>query len=204
MNKINRVIAPRGCQVDITKGKIHYTDGFEPRFEDQGQTLIMKPLQPAPSKSPLWDLIIGVLVGFGIVFVIFSFSQVVCASEWKLLEPDSVQLELERYEVLRDPYTPEDNDDWVYGTAMTTRFTLVGKPEQKWRLFTDPQLRFRVTDSQVRYGALYVESGFEILRERGFRIFQRHHSEHVMERERGTREYPLQDSWVVQLEWRIK
>lgn len=126
-------------------------------------------------------------------------------SDWKLLEPTSVRLELERYETLRDPYIPEDTDNWVYGTAIATKFTLVGNKKQKWRLFTEPEMRFRATDSQVRYGALYMESGFEIFRPtRSFRIFQRHHSEHVMERERGTRAYPLLDSYVVQMEWKFK
>lgn len=126
------------------------------------------------------------------------------AFAYELFKPTKVGIEGEKYDTLRDPYIPEDDKSWTYGSAMYMKLSLLGNRKEDWRFFLDPRLEFRGTESQIRYGALYYETGFEILKERGVRAFRRHHSQHVLEREREGRTFPLLDSWVVQFEWELK
>jgi hypothetical protein len=124
---------------------------------------------------------------------------------YDFLQPKSLGLELEYFETLRDPYVPEDQDKWTYGAAMNTKISVLGSNDNRYRLYFDPELRFRSTTSQIRYGALYFATGLEINTEdRCYRVFRRHLSEHVLERDRPARAYPLLDSYVISMEWRIK
>lgn len=125
------------------------------------------------------------------------------ANAYELLQPNKVILEGEYYDKLRDPYIPEE-DNWTYGTALTTQFTLFGDRPQGYRFFFDPTLSFRSTDQQVRSGALYYELGGEIIRNRGIRLFRRHLSEHVFEHAREDRSYRVNDSYVMQIVWDLK
>lgn len=124
------------------------------------------------------------------------------ALSYDLLLPTHIGLEGEQYDTLRDPYQPEETN-WTYGSALYTKLTLLGDPTDDWRFFFDPKLSFRSTTSQIRQGSLYFETGFEILKERGIRLFRRHESIHALERARNNNQYPVLDSWVMQLEWKV-
>jgi hypothetical protein len=121
---------------------------------------------------------------------------------YEILEPTTVILEGEKYDALRDPYIPEQH--WVYGAALTTKFTLFGDRAEGWRTFYDPTFSLRGTESQVREGSLRYEWGAEILKERGLRVFRRHESRHRMEIAAPDRSYPVLDSWVIQISWELK
>lgn len=125
------------------------------------------------------------------------------ALSYDLLLPTHIGLEGEKYENLRDPYMPEEDNKWTYGAAMYSKFTLLGDRSDDWRFFFDPKLKFRSTTSQIRQGGLYFETGFEIIKDRGIRLFRRHESLHALERGRDNDRYPVLDSWVMQLEWRL-
>lgn len=137
------------------------------------------------------------------LILLLLFSSVAQAGELQGMKPRSVGLELEYYDTLRDPYTPEDNGRWYYGTALSLDLQLA-----KWKgttMYYAPLLHFRSTKSQVRHGGLYYELGFEkrFGERMQMKLYKRHHSQHVFERERGSRAYPLLDSTVVEVEWRL-
>ena len=120
------------------------------------------------------------------------------------MELEARKLTGEYYDRLRDPYIPEDDSNWVYGAALSTKFTLFGDKKQKWRLFYDPKLSFRGTTSQIREGQLDYSFGGEILHERGIRLYRRHTSRHVLERPRFERQYPVEDATCIDLIWELK
>jgi hypothetical protein len=144
----------------------------------------------------------GFLMAVGVLLALHFFPPI--ALGYEILEPTKVILEGEKYDIYRDPYMYNETDNWVYGAALTTQFTLLGQKENNWRLFYDPTLGFKATEEQVRYGSLYYELGGEFLQERGLRLFRRHYSGHVFERFKSDNKYPVMDSWVAQLVWELK
>jgi len=123
--------------------------------------------------------------------------------DYRLLEPTNLSVEMEYYDTLRDPYIRQYDSSWTYGSAISTQITLLGRPAKKWKLFLDPKLRFRATESQIRQGGLNYETGLDISTDRGFRFLRRHESLHCLECNESKRNYPLLDSWVFQINWKL-
>lgn len=124
-------------------------------------------------------------------------------AEIRVLEADEVSLIGEWFDAHRDPYIPEV-EQWTYGAGLGSKFTLVGSPAQKWRLFFDPTLYFKADRTQIREGQLNYSFGGELLQRRGVRFYRYHESRHVLEYGRGKHEYPITDSWKLELVWRMQ
>jgi hypothetical protein len=136
-----------------------------------------------------------------LLFVLFHSGR---SFSYEIMQPTLLGLDYEYYETLREAYVPEDADKWVYGAGMYTQISVLGSKKQGWKLFYDPKLMFRSTTSQIRYGALEFSTGLEINKDKKtVRVFRRHLSEHVLERQRDSRTYPLMDSYGVSIEWKL-
>jgi hypothetical protein len=139
-----------------------------------------------------------------IAIMLFMAIKTCKAYSYELLEPKSVMIEGEYFDSLKDPYIRQYDKSWTYGAALATQLTLVGQIENRWRLFYDPKLSFRSTTSQIREGHLNYELGGEIfVKDRGFRVFRYHESRHALDANESERNYPLTDSYKIQLIWEI-
>jgi hypothetical protein len=145
-----------------------------------------------------------------LLIILFGSLKEALGAEYYLLKPSEVIFEAERYQNLRDNHIPQYTGEWTYGTMLGTKFDILGikAAKSEYRLFYNPELKFRATDSQVRQGGLYYEAGLESAgTERAVRLFKRHESLHCLEcnEQAGpNKTYQLLDSYVVQLKWRLR
>jgi hypothetical protein len=128
------------------------------------------------------------------------------AFSYEILQPSQLHLGVEYYDTLRDPYIDQYTDVWTYGVQFGTKIDLFSykRNRSEYRLFADPTLKFRATESQIRQGGLYYELGVESLGHRDFRLYRRHESLHCLECNESTKKYPLLDSWVLETRWNFK
>lgn len=133
------------------------------------------------------------------------------AAEWRLLEPSAAIIRAENYETLRDPYLRQYDSEWTYGVAMGLDIDLLSY--KRYRLYYDPILKFRATESQIRQGGLEYQTGFFMPVRKGMsvNVFRYHESLHALEANADTpdgkstsRHYPLIDSYGIELKWRLK
>lgn len=125
---------------------------------------------------------------------------------YELLQPSQMSLGVEYYDFLRDPYIEQYTDQWTYGVAFGTKIDVLSFKNNttKYRLFADPTLKFRATESQIRQGGLYYELGIESLGSKDIRLYRRHESLHCLECNESTKKYPLIESWVAEMRWNFK
>lgn len=136
-------------------------------------------------------------------FMLFICPTILYTNTW--LEPKTMTLGLEYIDNFKNPYWIEDENHWTYGAELGTKIDIWRKEKLGWGLFFNPTLRFRSTESQIRYGALYFETGLSYKTEdRCYRFFRRHLSEHVFERERDGGDYPAFDSYQAEVEWEFR
>jgi hypothetical protein len=128
------------------------------------------------------------------------------AFSYEIFQPRQMNLGVEYYDTLRDPYIDQYSDVWTYGVHFGSKIDLFSFKRNKteYRLFADPTLKFRATESQIRQGGLYYELGFEYLGKRDVRLYRRHESLHCLECNESTKKYPLLDSWVLETRWNLK
>ena len=155
------------------------------------------------------------MINWILIGVLLTLSDTCLGKEravWTFLELEGASLEAKKYHDLRDPYIPEEEaGDWVGGGSFTERLQLLGHRPSGTSLFWQNRLHFSGTESQIRRGGWEFELGLAKRRVTTMpgwtgttSLFYYHHSQHVMERERGTRAYPVENSTVLKLEWSPK
>jgi hypothetical protein len=133
-------------------------------------------------------------------------------ANWTFLELEGASLEAKKYHTLRDPYIPEEGaTDWVGGGSFMERLRLLGHRPSGTSLFWQNRLHFSGTESQIRQGGWEFELGLskkDTTTMPGWTgttsLFYYHHSQHVMERARDIRAFPVENSTILLIEWRKK
>jgi hypothetical protein len=111
------------------------------------------------------------------------------AKEFRLLDVDRVSFEYTKIADHRDFFYTEDQQDLKYGMAFLIDLRLA-----KY-LYWDNNVHMMGTEAQVRAVGWEFEQGIRPFKQ--LDIFYYHHSQHVLERERGTRGYPLENRYGV-------
>lgn len=135
------------------------------------------------------------------------------AESLRLLEPREALVRGEYYETLRDPYIRQYDESWTYGAALGLALDIAAT--DSWRLYYDPTLKFRSTESQIRQGGLVYQTGFKanVNASLSIDVFRWHESLHVLDTEAdrphgersesSSKHYPLVDSYGMELKWRL-
>lgn len=131
------------------------------------------------------------------------------ADEYRLLEPRAVTVRGDKIETLRDPYLRDQDDRWEYKAYLGLELDLLSGDD--WRLYYDPTLSFTATDSQIREGSLTYYLGGQLdIGNREVSVFKYHVSRHALEGGATTpdggstsRHYPINDSYGMQIRWRL-
>lgn len=115
---------------------------------------------------------------------------------FKLFEADRLDLEYRKVAVHRDPFYVEDTDSFRYGASVL--FDVRALKYLYWR----NNVHMMATDSQVRAVGWEFEWGANVTKY--FDVFYYHHSMHVLERERPTRNYPLVNEYGIRMHFLTK
>lgn len=145
------------------------------------------------------------------LLVLCLWPSIAVSESLKLIQPTELHIRGEQYEVLRDPYIPQYENDWTYGAALGTSLDLISY--STWALYYAPTLKFRATESQIRQGGLEYQTGMTYSFSSGMSldVFKYHESLHCLECNATTEDgrstskaFPLVESYGLELKWRIK
>lgn len=121
------------------------------------------------------------------LFVALSMVSIpVCkGGDFQLLDVDELSIDLYKVQDYRQTYWVEDYEQMSHGVNINFNLRACRY------LFMENQLHMLGTDSQLRQGGLHWRSGVNL----GpyLDIYYEHHSNHVLERGRETREFPLEN-----------
>ena len=113
------------------------------------------------------------------------------AAPLRLLEADEISVDGIRVMTYRPEYYTEDADKFTHGANFNFNLRLLRY------MFWENRVHFLGTKSQIRQGGWEYRAGFEL----GpyLQAFYYHHSQHVFEREREWRSFPLEDMYGIRL-----
>lgn len=111
----------------------------------------------------------------------------------EFLSTDELSLDVYKIDDYRDVYYEEDMYNWTYGTALNWNVNLL------WLFKWENKVHMAGTDSQVR--AVGWEYKVSLPLFPYVTPFYYHHSQHVMERGRDRRTYPLSNFYGVTLDF---
>jgi hypothetical protein len=101
-----------------------------------------------------------------------------------ILRVNAVSVDVYKVKYYRDSYTDEDEGKFTKAGSFNLNLGITD-----W-IFIDNRLHLMGTDAQVRHAGWEYRAGFDF---GAIEVFWHHHSQHVMERERGPHEFPVYD-----------
>jgi len=112
-------------------------------------------------------------------------------SKADVLTLDEVSIDAYRIESHRDPYFIEDTDKFTHGGNFNLNLRAFNY------LFCENIIHIAGTDSQIREGGWKFRAGINL--GKYLDVFYKHHSRHVFERARNSKQFPLDNFYGVRL-----
>ena len=117
------------------------------------------------------------------------------ATEWRLLEADSVSMDLHRtWHLLNPALKPQGGEYYTHGVQMNMDTTLIQYRE--FRFYWNHKVRGDSTQRQFRHVSWEHESGMSLGK---VSVGWHHESRHVMDQEMESTPYPLDDRFFFRM-----
>lgn len=122
-------------------------------------------------------------------------------SNWRLLAPNDMYIDMYHYETMHDPYLDPVDKDLTYGGGFNLNLDIA-----KYKglgLYWNNLLHFDQSgrDGRIKAGGWQYELGMTVWQQNGFdriQLFKQHHSQHIFEDTRPEH-FPVYDRYGIRL-----